>query len=111
MNGLDADVQAVLSPKEYLEFVMAPAFQEDVQPGEVHSKEWAGVDARAHLSREETTKALAKLDYKADPRAAVPYFTNGLGLEKFYEKWVEPSAALPNKVAPWRLFPDAPART
>jgi hypothetical protein len=92
------ELQAALTPIEYLEFYQAPQIHEEVQPGEAHSKDWKGADARAYLDRDKTLKALATLDYKADPYAGVPYFTNGLGLEQFYHRWVKAGLALPNKV-------------
>jgi hypothetical protein len=75
--------------------------QEQVLPGEVHSREWGAVDARCiSLGKAETRAALRSLDYKADPLAAVPYFTNGLGLEQCYSKWVVKALSTPNKCTP-----------
>ena len=99
MKNLTALSEA-LTPTEYLEFILAPAVQEDVQPGEVHSSEWKGVDARCtSLSKADTVKALRSLDYKTDPYAGVPYFTNGFGLEQVYKRFVEKALSTPNKVA------------
>jgi hypothetical protein len=74
--------------------------QEQVQPGEVHSSQWDAVDSRAYLSKVETLKGLRSVDIRKDPEAAVPYFTNGLGLDQFYKQFVTKGLLLPNKVRP-----------
>ena len=100
MKNLTSLAEA-LTQTEYLEFVLAPAVQEDVQPGEVHSSEWKGVDARCtSLAKADTVKALRSLDYKTDPYAGLPYFTNGLGLEQVYKRFIEKALKEPNRVTP-----------
>lgn len=87
-----------LNPPAIVEAVVE---QEQVQPGEVHSSEWLPGDARCtSLTRAETKAALRSLDYKKDRYAGMPYFTNGLGLEQVYKKFVEKALSTPNKVKP-----------
>mgnify|MGYP001561317292 CR=1 FL=1 len=74
--------------------------QEQVQPGEVHSSQWGAADSRAYLSQAETLNGLRSADIRKDPEVAVPYFTNGLGLDQFYRQYVTKGLSLPNKVRP-----------
>lgn len=74
--------------------------QEQVQPGEVHSSQWGAADSRAYLSQAETLKGLRSVDIRKDPEAAVPYFTNGLGLDQFYKQFITKGLSIPNKVRP-----------
>lgn len=78
--------------------------REDVQPGEVHSREWGAVTRESQLKGAELRKELAKVNYAENPDAAAVFFTNGLGLEQVFLKWVKQDLSTPNRVKPsWQV--------